>query len=124
MPAFVIFALGGFIAQLVDGSLGMAYGVTSTVAALLIGGVIAAPLAAYLVRIVPMRLIGVGAGGLIVLTNAQTLTKAAHLPSPFPAVVYALIVAAWIAAVGYTIRVVVNERREFDNLNSKTPEPA
>lgn len=30
MRTFLIIALGGFIAQLVDGSLGMSYGVTST----------------------------------------------------------------------------------------------
>ena len=37
MRALVLLALAGFLAQLVDGSLGMAYGVTSTTLLLLIG---------------------------------------------------------------------------------------
>ena len=46
-----------------------------TVAALLIGGVIAAPLAAWLVRLVPAQLLGAAVGGLIVLTNARILLR-------------------------------------------------
>lgn len=95
----------GFIISLADEPLSWA-----TVAALLIGGVIAAPLAAYLVRIVPMRLIGVGAGGLIVLTNTRTLIKAFDLPAP--GVLYAVIVLAWVAALVYTVRQIVRDRRE------------
>ena len=37
MRALVLLALAGFLAQLVDGSLGMAYGVASTTLLLLIG---------------------------------------------------------------------------------------
>ncbi|MEU6129795.1 sulfite exporter TauE/SafE family protein [Saccharopolyspora sp. NPDC047091] len=95
----------GFIISLADEPLSWA-----TVAALLIGGVIAAPLAAYLVRIVPMRLIGVGAGGLIVLTNARTLIKAFDLPAP--TAIYAVIVLAWVAALAFTITRIVRDRRE------------
>ncbi|WP_258348057.1 sulfite exporter TauE/SafE family protein [Saccharopolyspora gregorii] len=95
----------GFIISLADEPLSWA-----TVGALLIGGVIAAPLAAYLVRIVPMRLIGVGAGGLIVLTNARTLIKAFELPAP--AVIYAVIVVAWVAALAFTVAQIVRDRRE------------
>ena len=43
--------------------------------ALLIGGLIAAPLAAYLVRVAPTHLLGVAVGGLILITNARTLFK-------------------------------------------------
>src|SRR3954465_1390770 len=45
------------------------------VAALLIGGLVAAPLAAWLVRHVPPRLLGSLVGGIIVLTNTRTLLK-------------------------------------------------
>ena len=41
--------------------------------ALLVGGLIAAPLAAYLVRLAPAHLLGVAVGGMILLTNARTL---------------------------------------------------
>ena len=43
--------------------------------ALLLGGVIAAPLAAWLVRHLPARVLGVAAGGVIVLTNGQTILQ-------------------------------------------------
>ncbi|MFR9727591.1 sulfite exporter TauE/SafE family protein [Saccharopolyspora sp. MS10] len=95
----------GFVVSLADEPLSW-----TTVAALLLGGVIAAPLAAYLVRIVPMRLIGVGAGGLIVLTNARTLTKAFELPAP--ALIYAVIAVGWVAALAFTVRQIVRDRRE------------
>ncbi|WP_235738535.1 sulfite exporter TauE/SafE family protein [Nocardioides alcanivorans] len=63
----------------VGGSLGFILALGSSgidweiVAALLIGGVIAAPIAAYLVRILPARILGVAAGGMIVVTNSRTL---------------------------------------------------
>jgi uncharacterized protein len=41
--------------------------------ALLAGGVIAAPIAAWIVRHLAARVLGVAAGGFIVLTNAQTM---------------------------------------------------
>ena len=47
----------------------------SYAAALLAGGVIAAPIAAWLVRWLPGRILGVLAGGLIVLTNIKTIAE-------------------------------------------------
>jgi uncharacterized membrane protein YfcA len=49
------------------------------VAALLVGGIIAAPLAAYLVRLMPARVLGVAAGGLIILTNIKTLLESSWI---------------------------------------------
>ncbi|MDX6322790.1 MAG: uncharacterized protein QOF52_2648 [Propionibacteriaceae bacterium] len=43
--------------------------------ALLAGGLVAAPLAAYLVRVAPAHLLGVAVGGIILLTNARTLLR-------------------------------------------------
>ncbi len=48
--------------------------------ALLIGGLLAAPLAAYLVKVAPTHLLGVAVGGMILLTNARTLLKAGDAP--------------------------------------------
>ena len=48
--------------------------------ALLVGGLIAAPLAALLVRIAPAHLLGVAVGGLIVLTNGRTLMGVFEVP--------------------------------------------
>ena len=47
----------------------------SWVAALLAGGVIAAPIAAWLVRSLTPRLLGTGVGIILVLTNGNTLAK-------------------------------------------------
>jgi len=68
-----------------------------TVAALLVGGLIAAPIAAWLVRIVPAQLLGAVIGGVIVLTNARTLLSAGGVGGSVPVVVYALLGAAWLA---------------------------
>jgi hypothetical protein len=75
------------------------------VGAFVIGGVLAAPLAAWLVRIIPSYLLGVLVGGFIVLTNVRTLlesfdgiSEAALVP------VYAAILLLWASAILYQIR--------------------
>ena len=45
-------------------------------AALLAGGVVAAPVAAWLVKHLAARVLGTAAGGLIILTNSKTLLEA------------------------------------------------
>jgi uncharacterized membrane protein YfcA len=71
------------------------------VAALLIGGLIAAPIAAWLVRHVPPRLLGSLVGGIIVLTNSRTLLRSDWIDASDPVryAVYAVIYAIWAAAV-------------------------
>ena len=72
---FVV-AVGGSLGFLVGlGAQGIAW---AYVAALMLGGVVAAPLAAVLVRYLPARILGVAAGGLIVLTNLKTLDEVAR----------------------------------------------
>jgi uncharacterized protein len=67
--------------------------------ALLVGGLIAAPLAALLVRIAPAHLLGVAVGGLIVLTNARTLFGSFEVPSSARIPVYVAIVLATAAGL-------------------------
>lgn len=78
--------------------------VLPTVAALLIGGLVAAPVAAWLVRVVPAQLLGAAVGGLIVLTNARTLMRAFDVASGLRPAVYVLIGAAWVAAAALAAR--------------------
>jgi uncharacterized membrane protein YfcA len=76
------------------------------VAALLVGGLIAAPIAAWLVRYVPPRLLGAGVGGIIVLTNAKSLLNSDWIDAP-DAVrwsVYAAIYLGWAVALGWSFR--------------------
>jgi uncharacterized protein len=76
------------------------------VAALLIGGLVAAPLAAWLVRHVPPRLLGSLVGGIIVLTNTRTLLKSDWVDAPDATryAVYAVIYLVWAAAVAWSFR--------------------
>lgn len=93
-------------------SLGFLFGIGSEgvnftwVLALLIGGVIAAPIAAWLVRHIPPRVLGSAVGGLIILTNTRTLLRSDWIDVGdgvrYP--VYAAIYIVWAAALAYSIR--------------------
>ena len=75
-------------------------------AALLLGGAVAAPFAAWLVRHVPPRVLGSVVGGLIVLTNAHTLLGSAWLglsPAAGTAA-YTALFLGWSAALAYSVR--------------------
>jgi uncharacterized membrane protein YfcA len=74
------------------------------VAALLCGGVVAAPIAAWIVRKIAPRLLGASVGGLIVLTNARTLFEAFGTSGSVRAPVYATVGLAWVGAVAYVVR--------------------
>ena len=87
----------------------------SWVAALLIGGVIAAPIAAWLVRHIPPRVLGSAVGGIIILTNTRTLLRSDWIDAPDGVryTVYAIIYAVWALALGYSIRQhLANEEEE------------
>ena len=76
------------------------------VLALLAGGLVAAPIAAWLVRHIPARVLGSAVGGVIVLTNTRTLLRSDWVDAPDATryAVYALIVAVWAAAVAWSVR--------------------
>jgi uncharacterized protein len=81
------------------------------VAALLVGGVIAAPIAAFVVRILPTRILGTAVGGLILVTNMRTFLKAVGLNSD-PTIaysIYAVIIAVWLAALVFAVMLVRQE---------------
>ncbi|GLZ04923.1 UPF0721 transmembrane protein [Actinomadura sp. NBRC 104412] len=82
------------------------------VAALLIGGIIAAPIAAWLVRHIPPRVLGSAVGGLIVLTNTRTILRSDWIDAPDGVryAFYAVIYAVWAAALAYSIRRHLAER--------------
>jgi uncharacterized membrane protein YfcA len=85
----------------------------TVVGALLIGGVFAAPIAAYVVRILPTRILGTAVGGLILVTNIRTFLGAIGLRSDpvIPWLVYAVIVAIWVAALVFAVQIVRREER-------------
>lgn len=89
----------GFLLAL--GTSGVAW---TYVVALLVGGIAAAPLAAWLVRIVTPALLGASVGGLILLTNTRTLFDVYGVPGELRSPVYLTLVAVWLLAVGVVIR--------------------
>ena len=76
------------------------------VVGLLLGGLVAAPVAAWLVRHVPPRLLGSGVGGIIVLTNVRSLLTSDWIdaPSALRYAVYTALYLVWGAAVVYSFR--------------------
>jgi hypothetical protein len=74
------------------------------VLALLAGGLVAAPIAAYLVRVIPPQLLGSLVGGFIVLTNSRTLCNAFDITGAAAAATYLTITALWAAAIAWSVR--------------------
>lgn len=74
------------------------------VAALLIGGVLAAPLAAWLVSRLATRWLGVGVGLVLILTNARTVLNGLDVGTGPRYAVYAALVLGWAAIVTYGVR--------------------
>ena len=88
----------GFILAL--GSSGIDWAIAG---ALLAGGVVAAPIAAYLVKILPARVLGVAAGGLIVLTNSKTILESLGATGLTVAVVAGLFFVLWVSAISWAV---------------------
>ena len=111
---FVV-AIGGSLGFLFAlGSQGILWGYAG---ALLIGGVIAAPIAAWLVSRIPAAVLGVAAGGLIVVTNAKTILEAVGLGQSPVLLASGALAALWIAGIVWAVRrhragiaVVIEER--------------
>jgi uncharacterized protein len=76
------------------------------VAALLAGGIVAAPIAAWLVRTIPPRVLGSAVGGVIILTNTRTLLRSDWIDAPDNVryAFYAAIYALWAAAIVYSVK--------------------
>ncbi|MFJ8019905.1 sulfite exporter TauE/SafE family protein [Streptomyces sp. NPDC096311] len=93
------------------------------VLAFLLGGLVAAPVAAWLVRLVPPRVLGSAVGGVIVVTNVRTLLKSdwVHASGTVGALVYALLYALWAGALTYSIRAYRRERTEETVTEDRQP---
>ncbi|MEO3747562.1 sulfite exporter TauE/SafE family protein [Plantactinospora sp. B5E13] len=76
------------------------------VAVLLLGGVVAAPIAAWLVRHIPPRILGSAVGGLIIVTNTRTLLRSDWIDAPDTVryTVYAVLYLVWGLALAYSVR--------------------
>ncbi|MCY7396816.1 MAG: sulfite exporter TauE/SafE family protein [Nocardioides sp.] len=98
---FVV-AVGGSLGFIIAlGSQGIEW---SYAAALLVGGVIAAPIAAWLVKKLAARVLGVAAGGLIVVTNSKTIAESAGATGALVAVVCGLLAVLWVTGIAWAVR--------------------
>jgi hypothetical protein len=68
------------------------------VGGMLLGGVIAAPVAAWLVRRLPPRILGVAVSGLIILTNGPRALESIGLPSAAEIALLAGVCIVWVVA--------------------------
>ncbi len=80
------------------------------VSCMLAGGLVAAPVAAWLVRHMHPSLLGVGVGGLILLTNAHTVLDAFKVHGVAELTAYTSIGALWLLAAVVAISAVLVER--------------
>ena len=74
---------------------------------------IAAPIAAWLVRRMPPRLLGSLAGGMIVFTNVRTLLISASAPGGITSWILGGVFLIWTACVWVAVRSIINENREL-----------
>jgi uncharacterized protein len=81
------------------------------VGALLVGGVIAAPLAAYIVRLLPARILGTAVAGIILVTNMQTFLETVGVAGTTAAVIYVLIAIVSLSALAWAIFVTRHEEQ-------------
>lgn len=97
----------GFILNL--GSEGVSWAIAG---ALLAGGAVAAPFAAWLVRKVAPRVLGAGVGGLIVLTNVRTLLNQFDVLGSGRTLAYLLLGSLWVASCSMAVIRHRSEREE------------
>jgi len=85
--------------------------------ALLLGGLIAAPIAAWLVRKLPARVLGAAVGGLILVTNTKVFGEAVGAASEVLIAASGVFTVIWIAAIASAVVAVRRDLRA-------TPQPA
>jgi uncharacterized protein len=93
----------------------------SVVGALLLGGIVAAPLAAFVVRALPARILGTAVAGVILITNMRTFMGAIGIEGATAMLLYALIVVVWVVALVHSIMV---NRREKTSSEVAEGQPA
>ncbi len=81
------------------------------VGAILVGGLVAAPIAAWIVRHLNARVLGTAVGGFILLVNANTFLEAIGLDPSLNIIVYAAILVVWITALSFAIAAIRRERK-------------
>ncbi|WP_460463504.1 sulfite exporter TauE/SafE family protein [Arthrobacter pigmenti] len=116
--AVSIAASAGFLLGL--GSAGIDW---TTALALLAGGAVAAPIAAWVVKHLAATILGVAAGGWIVLTNSMTVMESwfnLDKTSGLLWLIMAVLAVGWLLLIGWTVR----SHRAAKQQAERQPEPA
>jgi uncharacterized membrane protein YfcA len=110
---FVV-AVGGSLGFLLAlGTSGINFGYA---AALLAGGVVAAPIAAWLVRRMAARVPGVAAGGLIIWTNSGTILSSWGAAGQTVAATVLVLIVIWVSLIVSALRQEREARRLAEQL--------
>ena len=91
---------------------------------LLIGGVIAAPFAAWIAHRLPMRIMGVTVGGMIIFTNSFTLMRAFGVSSEIQSVTLLVEAITWAGLVAYVTTVHLRGKRAANQSPVEVPVPS
>lgn len=79
---------------------------------LMIGGMIAAPIGAWIAHRLPMRIMGVVVGGMIIFTNSLTLLKVMGVSGEAMTAILVTLAVAWAAVVALVIVKHLRSRRQ------------
>ncbi|RBP67173.1 hypothetical protein DFO66_102226 [Brevibacterium sanguinis] len=106
---FVV-AVGGSLGFLFAlGSQGIEWSIAG---ALLAGGVVAAPFAAWLVRILPARVLAIAAGGIIILSNTRTIVLTLGASTEALSSTLIGLALVWIGFLVHAVRIERATRRD------------
>ncbi|MDA1477198.1 sulfite exporter TauE/SafE family protein [Bacillus changyiensis] len=97
--AIAVSASVGFLISLGPEEVNWTWAIT-----LMLGGVVAAPIAAWLIRILPGYLLGVLVGGIIILTNVRTLFLSWSINNIWAVNVLIILLIGWGIAIFYAVR--------------------
>ena len=78
---------------------------------LMLGGIIAAPIGAWIAHRMPMRIMGVTVGGMIIFTNSLTLMKAFEVPGDVMTPVLVVLGVVWASLIAMVTRQHLRSRR-------------
>ncbi len=92
---------------------------------LLLGGLIAAPVAAWIAHRLPMRVMGVAVGGMIIVTNSITILRSVSAPSSVMATILIVEIVTWVSLLAVVIRQVRQDKRSagITTESNSQPEP-
>ncbi|PTX60727.1 hypothetical protein C8P63_10836 [Melghirimyces profundicolus] len=96
--AIAVSASAGFLLSLGLGEVDWIW-----VGMLMAGGVVAAPIAAWFVRMIPSYLLGVLVGGLIITINARTLLESLSVPSSWHTAIYGILSVFWVTCLALAV---------------------